>query len=430
MTAGAKDLSAPGYTMAYWDVDSGTWWHWQEIAANETKRETSTALFHTTMQLPYYSDTNHASVGYVVYNDQWCQCPPGVKCFEHRSYDGSLCPTSYEYVDSRTNETKVKCSCNAMGYPTPKDSTGKPYGHAKGFLIFDKDGGIWVTHSIPGFPLGRSNYGRVGWSWYKLGPGQHFSCVSLTPEGVEDVAKHLSNSYVLPQEDSSHVPYSLKEQYKNSAKLAEIDENGGYEKGYESVKGDLTTQLQTRKGTELVVVSKEGSEDVQYDLWEDLVAPAIDSDIFAETWCVCSFDDLDEQEKICHAEETNEIGKPTCGEVGGCICDVPSQSNPKYDRPYCCKKSVCDKDKKVQQILALDFSGYYEKDNHRVINSIETHSKWAMSQHEDSPWVCFGDINRQPTQRLRGGGALCMKDANSHKVVSKFVKEVDECDTK
>ena len=223
-----------------------------------------------------------------------------------------------------------------------------------------------------------------------------------------------ANSYVLPQEDSSEVPRSLKDQYKNAAKLAAIDEAEGFEKGYESIRGSLSTSLKTKNGTDLMVISKEGGKDVQYDLWEDLVAPGIESDIFTETWCVCSFEDRDSQEKKCQ-------------EDGRLICDAEGQEDPEKDRPYCCQKSVCDREHRVQQILQLDFSGYYEK-NDRLINSIETHAKWAMGQSSEDPWVCFGDINRQPSQRWRGGGALCMRDEDSHKVVSKFVKEVDECE--
>jgi hypothetical protein len=426
------DLANPGYTMAYWDQQQGSWWSWEEIAANATELEMSTALYQTTMQLPYYSSPDDASlsssVGYIVYNDQWCQCPPDTPCFEHKMRDGSVCPTAYN-VTSLDSPTYTKCSCNYMGYPTPKDSAGKPFGHAKGFLVFDSTGGFWVSHSVPGFPLSRSVHARAGWSWYKLGPGQHFSCVSLTPAGVEEVARHLANSYVLPQDDSHHVPASLQSQYPHAAILSPA---GGYGEGYLAVSGQLTTSLATRGGATLRVFSKEGSESVQSDLWEDQVAPGLASDLFVETWCTCSFDDREAQEKLCRSAE--------CEEAGGCICDAKNQEDEERDRPYCCMKSKCGgeeqqqtaqqqtaRQQKVQQVTLMDFSDYYEQSSRRQIKSIQTHAKWAMSQDPAEPWVCFGDINRQPSQRLRGGGALCMKDQASHKIMAKFVKEVDQC---
>ncbi len=38
------------------------------------------------------------------------------------------------------------------------------------------------------------------------------------------------------------------------------------------------------------------------------------------------------------------------------------------------------------------------------------HSKWAVSDSEDTPWVFVGDINRMPGQLRRGGGGIVITD--------------------
>lgn len=56
-------------------------------------------------------------------------------------------------------------------------------------------------------------------------------------------------------------------------------------------------------------------------------------------------------------------------------------------------------------ILYIDFASlglpcewHYTKD----------HAKWAVSEQPD--WVCVADINRQTSQELRGGGAICFRN--------------------
>merc|ERR1719261_1488937 len=68
--------------MAYWDAESmksgsgQNKWHWQTIESDAAEVGT-TALYHTTSQLPYMNGT--AGTGYIVYNDQWCRCEEGAK---------------------------------------------------------------------------------------------------------------------------------------------------------------------------------------------------------------------------------------------------------------------------------------------------------------------------------------------------------------
>jgi hypothetical protein len=409
-------LEQAGYTMAYFDAKTTANhgkphldWHWQTVESDENDR---TALYHTVTQLPYMHGSD--ATGYIVYNDQRCECPRGEKCFQHKSGDGSMCPTAYHAINDRTGTPYVKCSCNFGGYPTPHDKNGKPYAHAKGMLLFDKHGGVLINHSTPGFPLNSVHYERVGWSWYKLGNAQHFYCATLDPAGVEEVAKQLSTAYVRPQEHSHHVPSYLHEQYPIASSL-DADGYSGYRYRTETFESDI----QTKGGLSMKLLGKEGGKHFRINLWEDLVAPRLDASLYTETWCNCGFEPKETSSSQKCRFDSKDCGQKG-GEKGDCICNVPKQRE-----AFCCQKSKCGSKHRVQQILAMDFSG--TKVHRSPTSSIISHAKWSISQDKNDPWVCFGDINRQATQRGRGGGAVCNRSPEQWRVMNRFVAQYDFC---
>lgn len=440
-----SNLTNSGYVLASWNgkgVKSDEWW-WQEIG-NDYEEVGNTSVYHTTTQLPYMNGTGNR--GYLVYNDQWCKCPAGEICFVARIY-GKYCPVAYNYTNPKyPNDTpRPKCSCNyqpclkepcsydATDYPnTDKDPDGKKFGHAKGFLIFDGDQGLWMQHSVPGFPISAEVYAFYGWGWYKLQYGQHFHCMTLTPEGIEAVAKLLQYSYVMPQADSYGIPEPLRAQYPT---MAAIMDGMAARGAYPSSHGAASTELRTKGGVEVIAFGKTGDDGDRWgaphpeavyetNLWEDVVAPTLDASLYVETWCVCNFDkNLTRKHEFCH---NSSASGSQCG-PGGCICETEKPGN---DDAYCCQKSACDAEFKVQQIERLDWHGRVVKN--RTVDSIRTHAKWALSQDPSRPWVCFGDINRQYSQRRRGGGAACMKEPNAWRMLDRLhldapAAQVDAC---
>eukprot|EP01027_Heterolobosea_sp_BB2_P003493 GEZU01005292.1.p1 GENE.GEZU01005292.1~~GEZU01005292.1.p1 ORF type:complete len:358 (+),score=57.79 GEZU01005292.1:178-1251(+) len=52
------------------------------------------------------------------------------------------------------------------------------------------------------------------------------------------------------------------------------------------------------------------------------------------------------------------------------------------------------------------------------------HSKWAIAQAD--PWVCVGDINRNVSQWKRGGGTVCVHNANVYAAFKYVVAQVNQ----
>lgn len=65
--------------------------HPPALGANDTG-----AIFQTASQIPYMNpspDPSSLPPGYIVYNDQWCQCPEGRECTTKVLPNGDVCPT-------------------------------------------------------------------------------------------------------------------------------------------------------------------------------------------------------------------------------------------------------------------------------------------------------------------------------------------------
>ena len=63
------------------------------------------------------------------------------------------------------------------------------------------------------------------------------------------------------------------------------------------------------------------------------------------------------------------------------------------------------------------------------ISWVETkdHSKWAMSVNDAMNIVCIGDINRQFSQAKRGGGSVCVQNAQLWNTFKSIVTQIEPC---
>lgn len=77
-----------------------------------------------------------------------------------------------------------------------------------------------------------------------------------------------------------------------------------------------------------------------------------------------------------------------------------------------------------------DLKIYSQEDRNLSWSSTVDHSKWAISDSEDSGVVCIADVNRMESQFKRGGGAVCFKCPSCWSVFSKSIVDVEPCPTK
>jgi len=133
--------------------------------------------------------------------------------------------------------------------------------------------------------------------------------------------------------------------------------------------------LESLKGQDFTSFYKSGK--FGKDLYEDLVAPKLESSLFVESWMHGKSGDL-----------------------------LPSD----------CMSSF-----KVYNIREVKPSSInFDSDN--------DHSKWAVSAESDrNNWICIGDINRQEPQEKRGGGTTCFQNKKIFNLYKDAVDKVEDC---
>jgi len=258
-----------------------------------------------------------------------------------------------------------------------KDSTGNYYAHSKGLIGFDKSTGFWIGHSAPGFPYGH-NITPNAWAFntHQAVYAQHFFCTtfSYTSSRLGEISSFLKSYYLFAYD--SNVPSSLTTPASFNSLI-----NGAYSAGTTHL-----TSFKSKGGVSFVGYGKNGKTDS--DLWEDYVAPGIKTGLNVESWCGGDFSDsFGCQPSDCAGAKIRNPSKPQ-----------KSKSTYAYD-------SVC--------ITNLDFGSG---------NSFETkynHAKLGIAR--TGSYVCIGDINRQTTQRKRGGGAICFKHAQFYGVMNSAI---------
>ena len=341
-------------------------------------------------------------------NDQTCATSPasdptgwnsGCNTEFCRAPNGTLC-RCYQPV---TNAESPYCML---------DTRNRTYGHVKGFLVFDASGGVWVTHSQPGFPLNSTFWREVpegGDMWIKNRYSQNFACYSLPPEGVNAVARILEIDYPYIQEAS--LPRGLRAAYGGVAAFVD-----NFERYLRRGPGDTapvptapTAAAPNDDLTGVVVVATQGdtgsppvnvtvigkAPEWGREFWAELAAPTLRAPLVVETWC-----NIDEYRGPANA--------PGC----------PGHPwSPVAWKNYvtCCVPSACDQEYPVEQIEMLNFSltdpATGAVTGSHCMLSNRSHAKWGLSKDPARPWVCWGDLNRQVPQYGRGGGAACVSHA-------------------
>ncbi|KAJ8976824.1 hypothetical protein NQ317_011820 [Molorchus minor] len=229
----------------------------------------------------------------------------------------------------------------------PNRKINKNKGHNKGVVMIDKSNtGFWLVHSVPHFPqIGRAYiYPKTGAKY-----GQSFLCISMNFINLNKVGIQLQ--YNEPEIYSKNIDLNLEASLPELVKVAQnvtINNAPWYH----------VLNLESLNGTLFTSFAK--SKNFNKDLYEDLVAPSLGTDLFVETWL-------------------NGAGR------------LPSN---------------CSKQFKVNNIKSV-----YISSANVSFSSTDDHSKWAVTPPSDSKnWICIGDINRAEHQKVRGGGTVCLNN--------------------
>jgi len=266
------------------------------------------------------------------------------------------------------------------------NSEGYNYGHTKGLMAFHAASkkGFYLQHSAPAFPYAMSEapdyfhfpYGQAYFA-------QHFFCVSLGADQIEAASKvaRYFNAFVY----DSNVPSSIASKMPNFAALTRSEYKNG------SLVGTITSL----GGQKFTFVGKDG--DQNGDLYEDFVCPALNVGLTSDTWCCGTFD------------------------------------------PFCCMPSYCkgapikhpSGPQKGKKTYAFDSTNIHDVNfgSGLAFNVSWNHAKFGIADQATAkaPWLCFADMNRMTSQRVRGGGALCFEHTKFYATMTKVVTQFDHC---
>lgn len=236
-------------------------------------------------------------------------------------------------------------------------------GHTKGVFVGNLNSGLWLVHSVPRYPS-RSNtsyaYPHSGREY-----GQSLLCMSLLPSQFDSVGIQWLYNY--PYVYDYKIPSWFGKKFPNL--YAAITSHHVTKLPWYSIR-----TLNGSAGTHFHSFSKAGA--FHKDLYDALVAPALNSNLWTETW----------------------------------------QNGIDYLGPYCKPKYT------VRNIKRIRFAAVGME-----LNSTHDHSKWAISSDAKRPWICIGDINRMTSQFHRGGGTVCMNNKYVWKAYYDLVVMVDHC---
>ncbi|XP_065366066.1 plancitoxin-1 [Calliphora vicina] len=245
-------------------------------------------------------------------------------------------------------------------------------GHTKGVIATDGLTGIWLVHSVPKFPsIPRYEYPSTAAHY-----GQSFLCITLNSTEMEKIGEQLL--FNEPNIYYDRVPVTLSDKFPHLEQA--IQKQWIRTEPFNNI-----LDLKTLQGSIFKSFAK--TSQFNKELYEDFVAPTLDTNLLVETW-------------------RNGAGN---------------------------FNSNCSLNDKVYNIQAIELN-----DLKIDFNTTHDHSKWAVSQsvglkfwrwrfRSTSNWICVGDINRQQHQLQRGGGVLCQQHKKVAKLYRKLIKQYENC---
>lgn len=245
-------------------------------------------------------------------------------------------------------------------------------GHAKGVLATDGVTGYWLIHSVPKYPaITHYAYPSSGMNY-----GQSFLCFTFSVSELEKICEQLL--FNQPHIYFARIPSALKGKFPSLERV--IEKKWNQSEPFYNVQ-----DIYTLGGERFRSFAK--SSKYKKDLYEDLMAPELECNLFVESWL----------------------------NGGGSFHSNCSLTQKVYN---------------IQEVqhegLGIDF------------RTSQDHAKWAVSQNTGlklwrwrfgkfPDWICIGDINRQEGQLKRGGGQVCQKHKQLSKLYRSLIKNYERC---
>ena len=276
----------------------------------------------------------------------------------------------------------IRSELTARGQSVPylmyndQPDNGNPsssYGHSKGVFAPHK---FWLIHSTPHFPA-PAGTGKFWFPEKETKFGQTFLCISIGAKDTEHIANHFK--YTTPYVYFTNLHGTAPDVVASSPSLADVLD-GKWADG----PGTATHSITTAGGEQFQIFGKNAAWNA--DLWGDLVAPALQSNMLVESWI-----------------RGQALG-PYCKGRGR----SPGGSKWKYD---------------VVDVHTMEVT-----DQGKVHTWKETqdHAKWAITD-DHTNLVCIGDINRMTSQRKRGGGTACFSHGGLATALWYSIRIADKC---
>jgi len=246
----------------------------------------------------------------------------------------------------------------------PDGSTSSSRGHTKGVVGLTQNGGFWLVHSEPQFPpYINQGYFFSGATTY----GQSFLCMSLGFDQFNNVGTQFYYNYPW------NYDYNMPPSWVPSMLYSTVVSSSHTTAAVSNILNLATTPAS------LTFKSFAKTSNWNNYLYERLVCPTYNSDVYAETWM--------------------------------------NGANPD---PTFCQNSTIPYD--VMNVRTLSACG---------VNWSETqdHSKWIVSTHNTIHLVCIGDINRQESQNTRAGGTVCFEQTQQWTSFTNAIVTADSCPT-
>eukprot|EP00602_Paraphysomonas_sp_CaronLab_P006100 CAMPEP_0185020602 /NCGR_PEP_ID=MMETSP1103-20130426/3215_1 /TAXON_ID=36769 /ORGANISM="Paraphysomonas bandaiensis, Strain Caron Lab Isolate" /LENGTH=645 /DNA_ID=CAMNT_0027551601 /DNA_START=313 /DNA_END=2250 /DNA_ORIENTATION=- len=279
--------------------------------------------------------------------------------------------TVSQLYDSNLDMNNVAYALYNDDPPPPEGTASSTYAHSKGVILTNDKQGFWLIHSKPNWPNARSTgAGPFPDTTYS----QSLMCITFNASSFDDIAIGSMINY--PYIYDAFISTNLQVMLPNLSLWLS---------GEKSALLNTTINLTSAGGVNYTQFAK--SKAWGKDLYDDFVAPVLETGLNVETW------------------------RSGSGGRMSSICeDADDDTWAIHTVPY----TILE----VSEVTMPDGASWL---------GTKDHSKWASSIEGRS--VCIGDINRMCSQEARGGGTVCITvdDNNLWDSFDAAVTDTEEC---